>query len=407
MQTKFFTSVILAFLTVIFAWQNPQPITIKFLFISFNISASFVILIIAAIGYFISMGFGVFKEINYKRTIKAKNRSIAKLKKEITKLNNASFGKEIDDNVENSENLEDISSMLLQNEQIQSYIQQNTNLDTPKKEEKNIKKIDFSDIVKPSEIKQTIVTSKLDTMLTGFDDLDEDDIFSLAQDCKSDCVKKLPWYMGNSATKICDINETVPKKEEKDKYKSANIDLKSGYNEFIGIKKEKSKQKLRIKKVSEYKGKKFKKSSITKTKSRKINSEKTFLKKILDSNSLSLDDMMKPNNKKDQKVKSPKNDDDTKKFFLEKEETEINSYECSFLKMHPQQTSPENTLSKNSVKERFNWKSDISQDYVLMQSNNYTDHNESFQGEKISSIKNKLNAIFSNSQKSLNKNYND
>ena len=406
MQTKFFTSVVLAFLTVIFAWQNPQPVTIKFLFINFNISASFVILITATIGYFISIGFGVFKEINYKKAIKSKNRSIAKLKKEITKLNNASFGKEIDDNLENNENLEGISSIIFENEQIQSYIEKNVNLDTSKKEEVNIKSMDFSDIVKPKEQKQVATTSKLDTMLTGFDDLDEDDIFSLAQDGKSDCIKKLPWYMGNSATKICDINENMINTKKKDKYKSANIDLKSEYDEFIGTKKEKTKQKLKIQNISQYKKKKFKKSNITKTKSRKINSEKTFLKKILDSNSLSLHNFVKSNNKKDNKANPSKNDDDTKKSFLKKEEFNLNSYDCSFLKTHPQQTSPENTLSKNSVKERFNWKSDISQDYVLMQSNNYTD-NESFQGEKISSIKNKLNAIFSNAQKTMNKNYND
>ena len=94
------------------------------------------------------------------------------------------------------------------------------NLDTSKKEEVNIKSMDFSDIVKPKEQKQVATTSKLDTMLTGFDDLDEDDIFSLAQDGKSDCIKKLPWYMGNSATKICDINENMINTKKKDKYKS-------------------------------------------------------------------------------------------------------------------------------------------------------------------------------------------
>ena len=78
--------------------------------------------------------------------------------------------------------------------------------------------------------------------------------------------------------------------------------------------------------------------------------------------------------------------------------TTATSETSSLTKLYKQNTSPENTLSRNLVQERFNWKSDTVQNDDMKET-------EQYNGMPISVLKNKINSLFSSSD--LRANYKD
>lgn len=172
MQIKFFTSLIFAFLMGIFAIQNSQDVQVNFLFFKFHISMSILITAIIVIGYIICLGFSVFKEIKYKRIIKSKNKNIAKLKKEISVINGSTYGQKI--HTGSNIAYENITKLL--------SIKVLEDDGTDQKTETQKSKILKTETQKLEEHISTKVQSKetanLDNILSGFDDLENDD-FSL------------------------------------------------------------------------------------------------------------------------------------------------------------------------------------------------------------------------------------
>ncbi|EHL16953.1 LapA family protein [Peptoanaerobacter stomatis] len=379
MQIKFFTSLIFAFLMGIFAIQNSQDVQVNFLFFKFHISMSILITAIIVIGYIICLGFSVFKEIKYKRIIKSKNKNIAKLKKEISVINGSTYGQKI--HTGNNIAYENITKLL--------SIKVLEDDGTDQKTETQKSKILKTETQKLEEHISTKVQSKetanLDNILSGFDDLENDD-FSLN---KKNIKKDVPWHMEKSV-KINKIDINRPQK---------CIDLKAEYSKYIKENNSDEKQNndtiiKREKKVIspvKIKNKKFKK--ISSKHIRKINPEKTFLKLVLNDENLqkAVDEASK---------KSDTVNPDLPKINLSEKEniTTATSETSSLTKLYKQNTSPENTLSRNLVQERFNWKSDTVQNDDMKET-------EQYNGMPISVLKNKINSLFSSSD--LRANYKD
>ena len=371
MQIKFFTSLIFAFLMGIFAIQNSQDVQVNFLFFKFHISMSILITAIIVIGYIICLGFSVFKEIKYKRIIKSKNKNIAKLKKEISVINGSTYGQKI--HTGNNIAYENITKLL--------SIKVLEDDGTDQKTETQKSKILKTETQKLEEHISTKVQSKetanLDNILSGFDDLENDD-FSLN---KKNIKKDVPWHMEKSV-KINKIDINRPQK---------CIDLKAEYSKYIKENNSDKKQNndtiiKREKKVIspvKIKNKKFKK--ISSKHIRKINPEKTFLKLVLNDENLqkAVDEASK---------KSDTVNPDLPKINLSEKEniTTATSETSSLTKLYKQNTSPENTLSRNLVQERFNWKSDTVQNDDMKET-------EQYNGIPISVLKNKINSLFSSS----------
>lgn len=315
MQFRFLTSLIFSVLTGLLVFQNKQVIEVKFLFISFNISLSFVIILSVLMGYFIEFGFSVFKEIEYKKMIRDGKKSIFHLKKEISKLNNSYFSKDLqEDNIQSIKEYKKISSLLYQqDEDIDSYIDEHIKKDDKIKKNQT----PISKVIEKIKQQSDDDTNELNNSITNFDDLESDD-FSLKID-----EKKQPWYMG-------DISPSSKNQEiKKEKYKSKDIDLKSDFNEHIANMKKNTKmivgdyRILKLKNSCAYKNKKFKKIDKSIVKKRKDILEKVLLYKILQG-----------------QLKKLKNQ--------EVEKTEVSQVK----------ENSENKLSQDLVKEKFNWKSE-------------------------------------------------
>ncbi|WP_455089183.1 LapA family protein [Peptoanaerobacter stomatis] len=379
MQIKFFTSLIFAFLMGIFAIQNSQDVQVNFLFFKFHISMSILITAIIVIGYIICLGFSVFKEIKYKRIIKSKNKNIAKLKKEISVINGSTYGQKI--HTGNNIAYENITKLL----SIKVLEDDGTDQKTETQKSK-ILKTETQKLEEHISAKvQSKETANLDNILSGFDDLENDD-FSLN---KKNIKKDVPWHMEKSV-KINKIDINRPQK---------CIDLKAEYSKYIKENNSDEKQNndtiiKREKKVIspvKIKNKKFKK--ISSKHIRKINPEKTFLKLVL--NDENLQKAVDEASKKSDTV----NPDLPKINLSEKENITTETSETSSLtKLYKQNTSPENTLSRNLVQERFNWKSDTVQNDDMKET-------EQYNGIPISVLKNKINSLFSSSD--LRANYKD
>lgn len=371
MQIKFFTSLIFAFLMGIFAIQNSQDVQVNFLFFKFHISMSILITAIIVIGYIICLGFSVFKEIKYKRIIKSKNKNIAKLKKEISVINGSTYGQKI--HTGNNIAYENITKLL----SIKVLEDDGTDQKTETQKSK-ILKTETQKLEEHISAKvQSKETANLDNILSGFDDLENDD-FSLN---KKNIKKDVPWHMEKSV-KINKIDINRPQK---------CIDLKAEYSKYIKENNSDEKQNndtiiKREKKVIspvKIKNKKFKK--ISSKHIRKINPEKTFLKLVL--NDENLQKAVDEASKKSDTV----NPDLPKINLSEKENITTETSETSSLtKLYKQNTSPENTLSRNLVQERFNWKSDTVQNDDMKET-------EQYNGIPISVLKNKINSLFSSS----------
>ena len=141
-----------------------------------------------------------------------------------------------------------------------------------------------------------------------------------------------------------------------------------------------------LKIISKYyitKVKKFKKISSKHIK--KINPEKTFLKLVFNDENLqkAVDEVSKKNDSVSLKLYKP---DSIKRENITNTISDISSQ----TKLYKQNTSPENTLSRNLVQEKFNRKSDIIQDGDIQET-------EQYNGIPISVLKNKINSLFASS----------
>ncbi|EHL18348.1 hypothetical protein HMPREF9630_00073 [Peptoanaerobacter stomatis] len=363
MQIKFFTSLIFAFLMGIFAIQNPQDIQVNFLFFKFHISASVLIVATIIIGYIICLGFGVFKEIKYKKIIKSKNKNISKLKKEISIINGSTYGQKV--YAKNNVAYENITKLLSIKPLDSDEDEIAEKPDAPK--EKNQSKIN-------PKIQET---AQLDNILSGFDDLESDD-FSLN---KKNTKNETPWYMKKAEKKIDKDNNRPQKcidlKAEYSKYIQEHDFSKKQNNDTIIKKEKKPISPVKIK------NKKFKKISSKHIK--KINPEKTFLKLVFNDENLqkAVDEVSKKNDSVSLKLYKP---DSIKRENITNTISDISSQ----TKLYKQNTSPENTLSRNLVQEKFNRKSDIIQDGDIQET-------EQYNGIPISVLKNKINSLFASS----------
>lgn len=86
MQWKFIVSLVAALLVAIFAIQNSDPVDIKFLVASTNISQALVILISASLGAVVAIFLGLLKQFSLKKSIKEKSKMVQSLESEISSL---------------------------------------------------------------------------------------------------------------------------------------------------------------------------------------------------------------------------------------------------------------------------------------------------------------------------------
>lgn len=86
MQWKFIVSLIAAFVVAIFAIQNSDPVDIKFLVASANMSQALVILISASLGAVVAIFLGLLKQFSLNKSVKEKSKQIQSLESEVSSL---------------------------------------------------------------------------------------------------------------------------------------------------------------------------------------------------------------------------------------------------------------------------------------------------------------------------------
>lgn len=86
MQWKFIVSLVAALVVAVFAIQNSDPVDIKFLVASANISQALVILISASLGAVVAIFLGLLKQFSLKKSLKENSKRIQSLESEISSL---------------------------------------------------------------------------------------------------------------------------------------------------------------------------------------------------------------------------------------------------------------------------------------------------------------------------------
>ena len=103
MNTKVSAIIISLILSLLIIFQNTATITMKFLVFSFTIHLGVLIFIAVLLGCILVFNLFSIREDSYKLLIKSKNRQIANLKKENSKINVVNFGKDVKSDSENEE----------------------------------------------------------------------------------------------------------------------------------------------------------------------------------------------------------------------------------------------------------------------------------------------------------------
>ena len=103
MNTKVSAIIISLILSLLIIFQNTATITMKFLVFSFSIHLGVLIFIAVLLGCILVFNLFSIREDSYKLLIKSKNRQIANLKKENSKINVVNFGKDVKSDSENEE----------------------------------------------------------------------------------------------------------------------------------------------------------------------------------------------------------------------------------------------------------------------------------------------------------------
>lgn len=103
MSAKVSAIIISLILSLLIIFQNTASITMKFLIFSFSIHLGVLIFIAVLLGCILVFNLFSIREDSYKLLIKSKNRQIANLKKENSKINVVNFGKDVKTDSENEE----------------------------------------------------------------------------------------------------------------------------------------------------------------------------------------------------------------------------------------------------------------------------------------------------------------
>ena len=311
MKTRLLLGIIFLLTTVLFFLQNSAKITVDFLFFSsIEISIGNVIIISAILGAIVMYGLFSIVEERYRKSLRIKNKNINKLKKEISKLNNEKFGED----VELDEASNELYDRFLKSLKEKNITLQNEDLihkDEPVKQESSKVYIENKD----ENIKISKDMEKIKKAFSSFDEIEKEK-FSIKTTTKKDDDE--PWFNKPFFKRKLDI-QIHPKKQEKDILDDM---IKTNIDEILANNSSKKiiKKSKNIKKIK----KQFKNLKLEKKKE-----------------STKLDDILKSDD-----LNSYRQDYKSKKMRLSSKGYKSATYEKNSL---------QNTLSVNTVQEKFNW----------------------------------------------------
>lgn len=221
MSTMLLISIVLLLSVVLLFLQNTASIAVDFLIFHFDMPISVLILMSVIIGIVVAMGLFSVLQAKYERKIRAKNKKINKLKKEISKLNNEKFGENV--NLDNqTSDLYNIFLKTLKDDDrfeveyvgnVQDLKEKDSIEDKPKLEQE----------VKKEEPKKKYEKEK--KILSGFDDV-SDDTFSIKCKKEKKEEKSVPWFSPNfKNNKTMEVVKKEEKKDNLDELIRFDIDL--------------------------------------------------------------------------------------------------------------------------------------------------------------------------------------
>ena len=103
MSTKVSAIIISLILSLLIIFQNTTTITMRFLAFTFSINLGVLLFIAIVLGCIMIFNLFSIREDSYKQQLKNKNRQIANLKKENSKINVVNFGQDVNADTENEE----------------------------------------------------------------------------------------------------------------------------------------------------------------------------------------------------------------------------------------------------------------------------------------------------------------
>lgn len=311
MKTRLLIGIIFLLTTILFFLQNSAKITVDFLFFSsIEISIGNVIIISAILGAMVMYGLLSIVEERYKKSLRIKNKNINKLKKEISKLNNEKFGED----VELDEASNELYDKFLKSLKEKNIALQNGDLihkDESVKQDSD--KFDVENRNENFEISKDM--EKIKKAFSSFDEIEKEK-FSIKMITKKDDDE--PWFNKPFFKRKLDM-PINPKKQEKDILDDM---IKTNIDEILANNSSKKiiKKSKNIKKIK----KQFKNLKLEKKKE-----------------STKLDDILKSDD-----LNSDRQDYKSKKMRLSSKGYKSATYEKNSL---------QNTLSVNTVQEKFNW----------------------------------------------------
>ena len=103
MSTKVSAIIISLILSLLIIFQNTTTINMRFLAFTFSINLGVLLFIAVVLGCIMIFNLFSIREDSYKQQLKNKNRQIANLKKENSKINVVNFGHDVNADTENED----------------------------------------------------------------------------------------------------------------------------------------------------------------------------------------------------------------------------------------------------------------------------------------------------------------